>query len=68
MACSRVLSWQLTSGAPSSQCAPVGPSSPWWNDCGNDRYRLPGRWENESGAVQAEDRNALGTDGGHTGP
>ncbi len=31
------------------------------------RYRLPGGWENQSGAVQPEDRNAPGTDGGHTG-
>jgi hypothetical protein len=34
---------------------------------GNDRYRFPGRWENEAGAVQPEDRDASGTDGGHTG-
>jgi hypothetical protein len=32
-ACWRVLSWQLRSGGSSSQCAPVGPSSPRWNDC-----------------------------------
>jgi hypothetical protein len=38
----------------------------WWNDCGNDRYRFPGRRENEAGAVQPEDRNAPGTDLGHT--
>jgi hypothetical protein len=28
----RALSWQLSSGASSSQCAPVGPSGAWWND------------------------------------
>jgi hypothetical protein len=27
-----------------------------------------GRWMNESGAVQPEDRNAPETDGGHTDP
>jgi hypothetical protein len=31
-ACWRVLSWQLTSGGSSSQCAPVGPSNAQWND------------------------------------
>jgi hypothetical protein len=35
---------QLGSDGSSSQYDPIGPSSPWWNDCGNDRYRLPGRW------------------------
>ena len=34
--CWRVLSFQLTSDRSSSQCAPVGPSSAWWNDRGND--------------------------------
>src|SRR5512132_1648721 len=32
----RVLSLQLASGGSSSQCAPVGPSNPWWNDKRND--------------------------------
>ena len=36
MACCRVLSLQLGSGGPSSQCAPVGPSGPWWNDTWNN--------------------------------
>ena len=35
-ACWHVLSLQLTSGGSSSQCAPVGPSSPRWNDKQND--------------------------------
>jgi hypothetical protein len=34
-----VLSWQLTSGASSSQCAPDGSSSLWWNDKWNDKAR-----------------------------
>ena len=38
--CWRVLSLQLKSGGSSGQCAPVGPSSAWWNDQRNDR-RLP---------------------------
>jgi hypothetical protein len=36
-ACWRVLSLQLTSDRSSSQCAPVGPSSPRWNDQQNDQ-------------------------------
>src|SRR5512132_1254655 len=36
-ACWQVLSWQLTSGGPSSQYAPVGPSSARWNDQRHDR-------------------------------
>ena len=35
-ACRRVLSLQLASGGPSSQCAPIGPSSGRWNDKQND--------------------------------
>jgi len=35
-ACWRVLSLQLTSDRSSSQCAPVRPSSAWWNDIEND--------------------------------
>jgi hypothetical protein len=34
--CWPVLSLQLTSDASSSQCAPVGPGSAWWNDKRND--------------------------------
>jgi hypothetical protein len=33
-----VLSLQVTSGGSSSRCAPVGPSSAWWNDQRNDRH------------------------------
>ena len=35
-ACWRVFSLQLRSDGLSSQCAPVGPSSAWWNDIEND--------------------------------
>src|SRR4029453_9051291 len=36
-ACWPVRSLQLTSEGSSSQCAPVGPSSAWWNDQRNDQ-------------------------------
>jgi hypothetical protein len=41
--CWRVVSLQLTSGASSSQCAPIGPSSAWWNDNENDMPSLIAR-------------------------
>jgi uncharacterized membrane protein YkvA (DUF1232 family) len=51
---------QLTSDRSSSQCAPVGPSSGWWNDMENDICRPPSRpavagcgltkrWEDDTG-------------------
>ena len=36
----RVLSLLLRSGGSSSLDAPVGPSTPWWNDCETDRLPL----------------------------
>ena len=36
MVCRPVLSLQLRSGGSSTWCAPVGPSSAWWNDKRND--------------------------------
>jgi hypothetical protein len=36
-ACWQVLSWQLKSGGPSSQCAPDGLNDAWWNDNRNDK-------------------------------
>jgi hypothetical protein len=35
-----MLSWLLRSRASSSQCAPVGPSTAWWNDKQNDIAEL----------------------------
>jgi hypothetical protein len=40
-ACWRVLSLQLRSDRSSSQCAPVGPSGPRWNDRKNDMPAAP---------------------------
>jgi hypothetical protein len=40
---------------------------PPWNDRENDRDRSLAGERTKPGAVQSEDRNALGTDGGHTG-
>src|SRR4029453_9733694 len=54
--CWQVLSWQLRSSSPSSQCAPVGRSSPWWNDQRNDQRAWaagPGRHADQSAAAQS---------------
>jgi len=37
MACWPVLSLHVRLGGSSSQCVPVGRSSAWWTDRGNDR-------------------------------
>jgi hypothetical protein len=53
-------------GASSSQCAPVGPSSVVWNDCENDRRRLPG-WLQGPTLWSLAIRNAPETQAGHAG-
>jgi hypothetical protein len=54
--CWCVLSLQLRSDESSSQCAPVGPSTAWWNDQRNDLrrpLRISSRRSNAAGLQAA---------------